>query len=135
MNLQPTSYVRNLSSHSVVAAIFMDYSGAERAIAALEAAGFTGDHIGVAMRDQTAAETAEAPEDPNAAAVDGAVGGAVGGGLLGGAAGFLVGLIAALAIPGVGPIVAGGTLAAALGAASGAAVAGAGLGAAGWWAR
>jgi hypothetical protein len=128
MDLQASPILRDFSNRSVVAAIFLNRANAERAIDALQAAGFTGDNIGVAMRDRT--EAGELMEDTGTNAVEGAVGGAVGGGLLGGVAGFLVGLIAALAIPGVGPIVAGGTLAVALGAAAGTAMAGAGVGAA-----
>ncbi len=129
MDAQPNALARDLTHRSLVAALFPDQPQAERAIDALRAAGFTGDHIGVAMRDRT--ETGELLDDPSANhTVDSAVAGAVSGGLLGGVAGMLVGLVAALAIPGVGPIVAGGMLAAALGVASGTAVAGAGLGAA-----
>jgi hypothetical protein len=119
---------RDLEGRSVVAAIFNDRTQAERAIDALRSAGFTGDQIGVAMRDRT--EQGELIEDTGSSAVEGAVSGALGGGLLGGVAGFLVGLVSALAIPGIGPIVAGGALASALGAAGGTAVAGAGIGAA-----
>jgi hypothetical protein len=119
---------RDLTGRSTVAAIFTDRMQAERAIDALRAAGFTGDQIGVAMRDRT--ETGELVEDTGTQAVEGAVSGALGGGLLGGVAGFLVGLISALVLPGIGPVVAGGALASALGAAGGTAVAGAGIGAA-----
>ncbi len=129
MAMQPVTLPRDLTGRTVVAAIFADRANAERAIDALRGAGYTGDQIGVAMRDFSA-DDAWVAETSNQA-VDGAVGGAVGGGLMGGVAGFLVGLVAALALPGIGPIVAGGTLAAALGAASGTAVAGAALGAAG----
>jgi hypothetical protein len=119
---------RDLTGRSTVAAIFHDRIQAERAIDALRAAGFTGDQIGVALRDRT--EQGTLVEDTGTSAVEGAVSGALGGGLLGGVAGFLVGLVSALAIPGIGPVVAGGALASALGAAGGTAVAGAGIGAA-----
>ena len=120
--------MRDMAGRSTVAAIFHDRTQAERAIDALRAAGFSGDQIGVALRDRH--ETGQLVEDTGTNAVEGAVSGALGGGLLGGVAGFLVGLIAALALPGIGPIVAGGALATALGAAGGTAVAGAGIGAA-----
>jgi hypothetical protein len=119
---------RDMTGRSTVAAVFSDRTQAERAIDALRSAGFTGDQIGVAMRDRT--EQGELIEETDSSAVEGAVSGALGGGLLGGVAGFLVGLVSALAIPGIGPIVAGGALATALGAAGGTAVAGAGIGAA-----
>jgi hypothetical protein len=123
-----TSVVRDYTNRTVVAAVFNDRTQAERAIDALRAAGFTGQQVGVAMRDRS--EAGELIKDTGTNAVEGAVSGAVGGGLLGGVAGFLVGLVTALVIPGVGPIVAAGALASALGAAGGTAVAGAGIGAA-----
>lgn len=123
----PTSPIQT-TDRVVVAALFPEQASAERAIAALQAGGFAGDHIGVALRDRT--EAGALIDATGTLAVEGAMSGAVGGGLLGGVAGFVVGLIAALALPGIGPIVAGGTLAAALGTAGGTAVAGAGLGAA-----
>jgi hypothetical protein len=119
---------RDMSGRSTIAALFKDRTASERAINDLRDAGFTGDQIGVAMRDRT--EQGRLIEDAGAGAAEGAVSGAVGGGLLGGVAGFLLGLITALAIPGIGPVVAGGALASALGAAGGTAVAGAGIGAA-----
>jgi hypothetical protein len=127
-NLNPSGSMRDLAGRSTVAAIFADRNQAERAIDGLRTAGFSGEQIGVALRDRH--ETGELVEDTGTNAVEGAVSGALGGGLLGGVAGFLVGLISALAIPGIGPIVAGGALASALGAAGGTAVAGAGIGAA-----
>ncbi|MGH2523177.1 MAG: general stress protein, partial [Anaerolineales bacterium] len=130
METPSTAYssTRDLTGRSTVVAIFDDRYAAERAINDLRAAGFTGDQIGVAMRDRK--ETGELVEDTGARAAEGALSGALGGGLLGGVAGFLVGLVTALAIPGVGPVVAGGVLASALSAAGGTAVAGAGIGAA-----
>jgi hypothetical protein len=132
MTMQPQpeqpERMRDLAGRSTVAAVFRDRHQAERAIDDLRAAGFTGDQIGVALRDRT--EQGELIEETGTNAVEGAVSGALGGGLLGGVAGFLVGLVSALALPGIGPIVAGGSLAAALGAAGGTAVAGAGIGAA-----
>ena len=120
-------YSPKLTRRHTVAGLFSDRTRAEQAINELKAVGFTGDQIGVAMRDRTAQGELIAETDTQAA--EGAVTGAVGGGLLGGLAGFLIG-IGALAIPGVGPVIAGGALAAAFGIAGGTAVAGAGIGAA-----
>jgi len=128
MTLPPATMSSADTHRNVVAAIFAERPQAERAIEALQAAGFAGDQIGVAMRDRT--DTGALVDDTGATAMEGALGGAVGGGLLGGVAGLVLGMIAALALPGIGPVVAGGTLAAALGVAGGSAVAGAGLGAA-----
>jgi hypothetical protein len=115
------------ANRNTVAATFADRDDAERAINALKDAGFTGDQIGIAMRDRTA--QGELVEDTGTTAAEGAASGALGGGLLGGLVGWLVG-IGALAIPGIGPVVAGGALATAFGLAGGTAVAGAGIGAA-----
>jgi hypothetical protein len=120
-------YSPDLTRRHTVAGLFPDRARAEQAIDDLKAAGFTGDQIGVALRDRTAQGELIAETDTHAA--EGAVTGAVGGGLLGGLTGFLIG-IGALAIPGIGPVIAGGALAAAFGIAGGTAVAGAGIGAA-----
>jgi hypothetical protein len=114
------------AGRTTVAASFDDRADAERAVNALKAAGFSGDQIGVALRDRTA--QGELMEDTGTKAATGAATGALGGGLLGGLVGWLVG-IGALAIPGIGPVVAGGALATAFGLAGGTAVAGAGIGA------
>jgi hypothetical protein len=118
---------RDYSGRTTIAGLFRDRDDAERAISELKDAGFTGDQIGIAMRDQAA--QGEMTEKTGTKSAEGAVTGAVGGGTLGGVLGFLVGA-GALAIPGVGPVVAGGMLASALGLAGGTAVAGAGIGAA-----
>jgi hypothetical protein len=120
-------YTRDLTGRRSVAGLFPDRVSAEEAIDELKDAGFTGDQIGVAMRDRTAQGELIAETDTQAAET--AATGAVGGGLLGGLTGFLVG-IGALAIPGIGPVIAGGALATAFGVAGGTAVAGAGIGAA-----
>jgi hypothetical protein len=117
---------RYYSGRQTVAGVFADRDDAERAINALKDAGFSGDQIGVAMRDRTA--QGELVEDTGTNVGAGAATGAVGGGLLGGLVGFLVG-VGALAIPGIGPVIAGGALASAFGIAGGTAVAGAGIGA------
>jgi hypothetical protein len=116
---------RDPTGRRTVAALFPDRARAEQAIAALQAAGFTGDQIGVAMRDQTAQGTLI--EDTGAQVAEGAATGAIGGGLLGGLTGFLLG-IGALVLPGLGPVVAGGVLASAFGVAGGTTLAGLGLG-------
>jgi hypothetical protein len=118
---------RDLTGRTTVAGLFREREAAERAINDLKDAGFSGDQIGVAMRDRTA--QGELVEDTGTKAAEGATTGALGGGLLGGLVGFLVG-IGALAIPGIGPVVAGGALASAFGLGGGTAVAGAGIGAA-----
>ena len=94
----------------------------------MKAAGFTGDQIGVALRDRTVRrvlleDTGTQVEE------EAATTGALGGGLLGGLTGLLIG-IGALVIPGLGPVVAGGVLATAFGVAGGTVVAGVGIGAA-----
>jgi hypothetical protein len=94
----------------------------------LKAAGFTGDQIGVALRDRTA-QGVLLEDTGTQVAEEAATTGALGGGLLGGLTGLLIG-IGALVIPGLGPVVAGGVLATAFGVAGGTAVAGAGIGAA-----
>jgi hypothetical protein len=121
-------YPRNVAERRTVAGLFPDRDRAGQAIDALKAAGFTGDHIGVALRDRTA-QGVLLEEAGTQGAEEAAATGALGGGLLGGLAGLLIG-IGALVIPGLGPIVAGGMLATAFGVAGGTAVAGAGIGAA-----
>lgn len=118
-------FQRDLTGRRTAAALFPDRASAEQAIDALQAAGFTGDQIGVAMRDRTAQGTLI--EDTGAQVAEGAATGAIGGGLLGGLTGFLIG-IGALAIPGLGPVVAGGVLASAFGVAGGTTLAGLGIG-------
>src|SRR5919197_6257901 len=115
------------AGRTTIACTFDNRTDAERAINALKDAGFTGDQIGIALRDQKA--QGQMAEQTGTRAATGAATGAAGGGLLGGLTGFLVG-IGALAIPGIGPVVAGGALATALGIAGGTAAAGAGIGAA-----
>ena len=127
VNVNRHDYGNYYQGRSTVAAIFEDHRDAERAINALKDAGFSGDQIGVALRDRNA--QGRLVEDTGTHVAEGAVSGAVGGGLLGGLVGFLVG-IGALAIPGIGPVIAGGALASALGVAGGTAAAGAGIGAA-----
>ena len=119
---------RDVVERRTVAGLFPHRASAEQAIDALKAAGFTGDQIGMALRDRTAQGVLL--EDTGVqVAEEAATTGALGGGLLGGLTGLLIG-IGGLAIPGLGPVVAGGVLATAFGVAGGTAVAGAGIGAA-----
>jgi hypothetical protein len=118
----------DLAQHAVVAGLFPNAEKASQAVHDLNAASFTGDQIGVAMRDRSK-EKEQLVEETGTETVEAAASGAVGGGLLGALAGYLIG-IGAIALPGIGPIVAGGALASALGLAGGTALAGAGIGAA-----
>ncbi|MGH7930447.1 MAG: CBS domain-containing protein [Candidatus Binatia bacterium] len=108
---------RNLTGRNTVAGLFRDRPSAEQAIADLKEAGFTGDQIGVVMRDPSekghVSERRESDRGGSHAA-SGAMTGVVGGGLLGGLAGYLL-AIGALTIPGIGPVLAGGAIAQALG--------------------
>jgi len=111
------------NEQQVVVGVFEDQTMAERAVDALENAGFNSDQIGFVRRDQAAgtdgqdAAAAESGKDT----AGGAMTGAVSGGILGG----ILGAAAALLIPGIGPVVAGGILATTLtGAAVGAAAGG-----------
>ena len=127
-SLDPAVGVRDMTGRRNIAALFHNRSSAERAIQDLRSGGFSGDQIGIAMRDRT--EQGHMVEDTGASnAAAGAGTGLLGGGLLGGIVGLLVG-VGALAIPGIGPVVAGGVLATTFGLAGGTAVAGAGIGAA-----
>jgi hypothetical protein len=100
-----------------VAGLFPDRASAVQAIDALQAAGFTGDQIGVALHDCTA-QGVLLEETGAQVAAEAATTEALGGGLLGGLTGLLTG-IGALVIPGLGPVVAGGMLATAFGVAGG----------------
>jgi predicted transcriptional regulator len=109
---------RNLTGRNTVAGLFRDRDSAERAIEDLKAAGFTGNHIGIVVRDPAHAgritEKRESDRGSGSHAASGAVTGLVGGGLLGGLAGYLL-AVGALTIPGIGPVIAGGALVEALG--------------------
>ncbi|MBB5692920.1 general stress protein [Muricoccus pecuniae] len=108
-----------------IARLYDNYSDAQAAVSALEAAGFMRDDISVVARDSnnTGGADADTVADGDETAT-GAGTGATIGTVLGGGAGVLAG-IGALAIPGIGPIVAAGWLVAALtGAGAGAAAGG-----------
>ena len=105
----------------VVVGVFEDHTMAERAVDALENAGFNSDQIGFVRRDQGTDGQAGGTMEKTNDTAGGAVTGAVSGGILGG----ILGAAAALLIPGIGPVVAGGILATTLtGAAVGAAAGG-----------
>jgi hypothetical protein len=130
---QKTTYNTNMdlnkyyTGRQTVGALFEMRGDAEDAINALKTRGFSGDQIGIALRDRDA--QGKLAEDTGTKAADGAATGAVSGGLLGGVVGFLVG-VGALAIPGIGPIISAGVLTTVFGAAGATALAGAGIGAA-----
>ena len=106
-----------------VVGLFRNSADAERAVDALEDAGFVSDDFSVVARDNVI-ET-DYDDDDHVGAGEGAAVGAIGGATVGGLTGLLMGL-GVLAIPGIGPVLAAGTLATALGSAA----AGAGIGAA-----
>jgi hypothetical protein len=87
-----------------VVGVFTDRAAAESAVAALERAGFTHEHIGFAGHGEPVTK-----EGSDHAA--GALKGAAGGSLTGGAVGGVLGALATALIPGIGPVIAGGLLA------------------------
>jgi hypothetical protein len=87
-----------------VVGVFTDRAAAEQAVAALEQAGFTHEHIGFAGHG----DPASTEETDHAG---GALKGAARGSLSGGAVGGLLGALATVLIPGIGPVIAGGLLA------------------------
>jgi hypothetical protein len=102
-----------------VVGLFAHRATAEAAIRDLQTAGFSQDHIGVAMQERV--EQGDLLEGAGGEAAEGAAKGAVSGGLLGG----LLGLLGSLLVPGIGPVVVGGVLASTLtGAGIGAATGG-----------
>jgi len=110
-----------------VVGFFDDYDDAQKAVDALQGAGFSYDDISVISNNADARFGADNRTAPTAGTRAGsAVGGAVGGAAEGAVIGGLTGLAASLAlllIPGIGPIAAVGPLAATL--------SGAGIGAVG----
>lgn len=105
-----------------ITALFDHYEDAAKAVRALEAAGFEGDHISLVVSTYEDAVGETRADD---AAAGGVGTGAGIGALVGGTGGLLAGL-GAIAIPGVGPVIAAGWLiSTAVGAAAGAAVGGA----------
>jgi hypothetical protein len=94
-----------------VVGMFNRRADAEAAVRDLKAAGFTDEHIGVALQDRD--EERDLTASAGGTAAEGAAAGALSGGMVGG----LIGLLGSLLIPGVGPIVVGGVLASTLTAA------------------
>jgi hypothetical protein len=104
-----------------VSRLFETYGDAQRAVAALEAAGFSSSEVGMVSRyrdDNSLADTA----------TSGTATGATAGAVVGGGTGLLAAL-GIIAIPGIGPLVAAGVLATTLAAAVGGSVVGGLLGA------
>ena len=100
--------------------LFDDYAQAQRAVEALEQAGFSSSEISLVSRYRSDGSLAD---DASGAATGATVGGLAGGG---------VGLLAALgviAIPGIGPLVAAGVLATTLASAAAGTLAGGLIGA------
>lgn len=94
----------------VVVGVFQDRAQAQKAVADLENAGFTGNQIGFAIRnpDGTSEPKLNMPEVEGEKPVGNIpLKTTVGGGVVGG----VVGALTALLIPGVGPVLAGGILA------------------------
>ena len=93
--------------------VFDDRGAAERAVDALERAGFSGDNVGFVMRGDDAVRGGMIVDAQGAKDGKGAATGAITGGMLGGVLAAAISLL----IPGVGPVVAGGVLAAFFGGA------------------
>jgi hypothetical protein len=109
-------------ANKTVIGILETETQADRAVAALQAAGFSGNDLSVLLPDRRG--TRDFAHEHNTKAPEGAVAGVAGGGLLGGTIGLLAG-IGAIAIPGLGAFIAAGPLLATLsGAAAGAALGG-----------
>jgi TM2 domain-containing membrane protein YozV len=89
---------------ATVVGVFTDRAAAESAVAALEQAGFTHEHLGFAGHGDPA--STEGTDHAG-----GALKGAARGSLSGGAVGGLLGALATVLIPGIGPVIAGGLLA------------------------
>ena len=103
-----------------VSKLYDSYSQAQRAVEALESAGFTPSEVSLVSRYRD--------EDALADDASGAATGATAGAVAGGTAGLLAAL-GAIAIPGIGPLVAAGVLATTLAGAAGGGVVGGILGA------
>ena len=87
-----------------VVGVFTDRAAAESAVADLERAGFTHEHIGFAGHGDPKSKDGT---DAGAGALKGAASGSVTGGVVGG----VLGALATALIPGIGPVIAGGLLA------------------------
>jgi uncharacterized membrane protein len=108
-----------------VVGLFDSEAAADRAINALQKAGFKKNNFGLITRQNSIVQKVDRQEDREQGTIQAEDKlGPIGGAAIGGIAGMLVG-VAALAIPGIGPALAAGSIATALGAAA----AGAGMGA------
>ena len=106
---------------STIIAVFEDRLEAEKALRDLEAAGFTSDELGFAIRGSDAVRGGMITDAQGTKDAKGAVTGAMTGAAVGG----LLAAAATLLIPGFGPVIAGGLLTTTLGgAAAGTAVGG-----------
>lgn len=95
------------TNRNLLIGIFDDRVAAENAVTELEAAGFTSDELGFAIRGSAAVRGGMITDASGTKDRSGAVAGAFTGGMVGG----VLGAAAALLLPGVGPVVAGGILA------------------------
>jgi hypothetical protein len=100
-------------SERAVVGVYDDRLAAERAVDALEQAGFSSDRIGFALRGDDVARGGMIVDAEGTKDAKGAAAGAVTGGMVGG----VLAAAASMLIPGVGPIMAGGILAAFFGGA------------------
>jgi uncharacterized membrane protein len=108
-----------------VVGLFESEAAADRAIKALQEAGFKKNNFSLITRQNSIVQKVDRQEDREKGTIQAEDKlGPVGGAAIGGIAGMLIG-VAALAIPGIGPALAAGSIASALGAAA----AGAGMGA------
>jgi hypothetical protein len=111
----------SVRSGAAVVGVFEHRADAERAVDALERAGFTDREIGFLSRDSAdgvvRGDRPGTMTDPDADGVDEHVGPGKGA-AMGVGLGAVLGALGALVIPGAGPVVAGGILAAALGGAA-----------------
>jgi hypothetical protein len=97
--------------NTAVFGIYPNYIGVERAVSALQAAGFRNTDISVLFPENVG--TKDFAHEKGTKAPEGATTGAGTGAVVGGALGWLAG-IGALAIPGLGPFIAAGPIMAAL---------------------
>jgi hypothetical protein len=96
---------------TIVVGLFERPQDAERAITALESAGFVQDEISALAQDRIIKEHLDEQEIEQVEVTTGL--GAIGGSAIGGLAGLLAG-VGVIAIPGIGPVLAAGALASTL---------------------
>ena len=95
-----------MGDEKVVVGVFADQGQARQALHELLQAGFSSEHIGFLVRDETSLVQGTPTEKLQEETADDAAKGAVTGGVLGG----LLGAAASLLIPGLGPVLTGGIL-------------------------